>query len=118
MEFKEIESWSNAVDLIEDENADRLPFDAPPLKINESWTDPEGRVWKNVFIAYGAVGGRWCYWKKISIDGKTDGTVVVDKLFNGWSAFFAGMLRVPYDGQVFESLMLTKGVFTVGEPQA
>jgi len=105
----ELEEWQRSIDTVEDETRDHFDMEIPELAVGCEWKSPDGREWKKVPILYGAVGGRWCYWKRIDINGTHGDHVIVDTIFNGWSSFFAGMLRVPYDGHVTESLMLTKG---------
>lgn len=118
MKRNELEQWQNAVDTVEDETRDHLDMEIPPLKIGDQWKGPDGRLWEQVEILYGAVGGRWCYWKHVKAElGRVEGSgsftgsggIIVDTIFNGWSPFFGGMLRIPYDGHVKESLMLVKG---------
>lgn len=105
MNRNEIESWQNALDVAEEETRDHWDMDVPPLNPGQCWQGPDGRQWQQVEIEYGAVGGRWCYWKMTSETQHGD-VVIVDTIFNGWSFRFAGMLRIPYDGNVRDSLML------------
>lgn len=115
MKQREIEGWQRAVDVIEDETRDHFEMEIPPLKVGEQWKGPDGREWRQVKISHGATGGRWCYATRAHMVVKDqpvpdpDAPVIVDTIFNGWSPFFAGMLRVPYDGHVKDSLMLVKG---------
>lgn len=105
MKFTEIENWSKTLDQLEDDLADHIEPEIPDLEVGDIWKDPEERVWREVAISYGKVGGRWCYWR--FLDSPQLG-IVVDSIFNGWSPRFAGMLRIPYDGAVKESLMLVR----------
>lgn len=107
MNFTEIEHWSKLMDEADDENGNRLQDEIPPLSAGAKFSAPDGRVWQNVEIAYGKTGGRWCYWRHSQSEGPK---IVVDSIFNGWSSFFAGMLRTPYDGHVTESIMLVKEI--------
>lgn len=106
MDFHAIEKWSNLVDELEDQLLDR-ELEIPDFQ-GDTWVDPMGRTWRRAPIGYGKVGGRWCYWSQ-------DHTyLVVDSIFNGNSPFFAGMLRMPYDGHVQEGLLIE----AVGEIKA
>lgn len=103
MKYETIEKWSNTLDKIEDEMQDHVELEIPDLMVDATWTDAEGRVWRKVKINYGKTGGRWGYWR---YSDKPELGIIVDSIFNGWSERFAGMLRVPFDGHVTESLML------------
>lgn len=98
---REAEEWSNLLDKLTDELREDSIAECPPLELGQSWTDPSGTVWTKVKIRYGAIGGRWCYTSSDLKDG-----MIVDNIFNGNSSFFAGMLRIPFDGVTKEALMI------------
>lgn len=58
----------------------------------DTHTDDQGRLWTCYAIGFGARGGRWAYQH-----GQHE-VVVIDTRQHMQSAFFKGMLSVPWDG--------------------
>lgn len=77
----------------EKDEREEIPADA------ERFVDTGGRRWIKVEVAFGAVGGRWGYWRSAD-------TVIADRIMDIGASHFGGMLREPYSGKAGERVWM------------
>src|SRR5215471_3937541 len=103
MDKDEINEWTVAHNLVNDENA--IQAELPTSYPIGGRHLVDNKIYQRVRVISGPAGSRWAYWvgashraEKVHPNARYE--VIADTIFNGDAWHFAGMLIVPYAGKV------------------